>query len=153
MLRLNISRLDNYKKKFFLIFSDFIIIIFSIFFAYSLRLEKIYSIFEIDLRIYLLFCVIYGSVFYINNIYQILIRYFDYFSIKKILKSILICTIIIIPINFYIHKLIYFPRSVSIIAPFIITILMLSHRILISFLININSDKIKKKKSTNNWYE
>ena len=145
MLRLNLNRLENYKKKFFLIFSDFIIIIFSIFFAYSLRLEKIYSIFEIDLRIYLLFCVIYGLVFYINNIYQILIRYFDYFSIKKILKSILICTIIIIPINFYIHKLIYFPRSVSIITPFIITILMLSHRILISFLININSDKIEKK--------
>ena len=30
--------------------------------------------------------LIFFSVFHINNIYQILLRYFDYFSIKKILK-------------------------------------------------------------------
>ena len=54
MLKFNLNKLDNYKKKFFLIFSDFFIIIFSIVAAYSLRLEKIYSVLEIDFRVYLL---------------------------------------------------------------------------------------------------
>ena len=104
MLKFNLNKLDNYKKKFFLIFSDFIIIIFSIVAAYSLRLEKIYSVLEIDFRVYLLFLIIFYLVFFINNIYQILIRYFDYFSIKKIVMSIMLCLVILVPINFYLYE-------------------------------------------------
>ena len=147
MYKLNLNKLDNHKKKFFLIFSDFIIIIFSIVAAYSLRLEKIYSVLEIDFRVYLLFLTIFYSIFFINNIYQILIRYFDYFSIKKIVISILLCLVILVTINFYLYEILYFPRSISFIATIITGILILSHRVFLNFLINLNiriSEKEKK---------
>ena len=138
MYKLNLNKLDNHKKKIFLIFSDFIIIIFSIVAAYSLRLEKIYSVLEIDFRVYLLFLTIFYLIFFINNIYQILIRYFDYFSIKKIIISILLCLVILVTINFYLYEILYFPRSISFIATIITGILILSHRVFVNFLINLN---------------
>ena len=147
MYKLNLNKLDNHKKKIFLIFSDFIIIIFSIVAAYSLRLEKIYSVLEIDFRVYLLFLTIFYLIFFINNIYQILIRYFDYFSIKKIVISILLCLVILVTINFYLYEILYFPRSISFIATIIAGILILSHRIFVNFLINLNiriSEREKK---------
>ena len=147
MYKFNLNKLDNHKKKFFLIFSDFIIIIFSIVAAYSLRLEKIYSVLEIDFRVYLLFLTIFYLIFFINNIYQILIRYFDYFSIKKIIISILLCLVILVTINFYLYEILYFPRSISFIATIIAGILILSHRIFVNFLINLNiriSEREKK---------
>ena len=45
MLKLNPNNLGNFKKKLFLILSDFIIITISICASYSLRLETLYSIF------------------------------------------------------------------------------------------------------------
>ena len=147
MYKLNLNKLDNHKKKFFLIFSDFIIIIFSIVAAYSLRLEKIYSVLEIDFRVYLLFLTIFYLIFFINNIYQILIRYFDYFSIKKIIISILLCLVILVTINFYLYEILYYPRSISFIATIITGILILSHRVFVNFLINLNiriSEREKK---------
>ena len=147
MLKYNLNKLGNYKKKFILIISDFIIIIFSLIASYSLRHEKIYSPFEIDFRIYLLFLCTFYLVFHINNIYQILIRYFDFFSIKKIINSVLWCLIILIPLNFYFYKILYFPRSISFISPIFIGIFILSHRVCLNFLINLNTRlKIKKKK-------
>ena len=50
MLKLNPNNLGNFKKKLFLVLSDFIIITISICASYSLRLETLYSIFEIDLK-------------------------------------------------------------------------------------------------------
>ena len=146
MLKYNLNKLDNYKKKFFLIISDFIIIIFSIVASYSLRHEKMYSFFEVDFRVYLLFLITFYLVFYFNNIYQILIRYFDYFSIKKIIVSILWGLVILLPINFYLYKILYYPRSISIIAPVIIGIFIISHRIFLNFLINLNTRLIAKEK-------
>ena len=146
MLKYNLNKLDNYKKKFILIISDFVIIIFSIAVSYSLRHEKIYSFFEIDFRIYILFLCTFYFVFYTNNIYQILIRYFDYFSIKKIIISVLWCLIILVPLNFYFYKTLYFPRSISFITPIIIGIFILSHRICLNFLINLNARKITEEK-------
>ena len=147
MIKYNLNKLANYKKKFFLIFSDFIIIIFSLIASYSLRHEKIYSAFEIDYRVYLLFLCTFYLIFYINNIYQILIRYFDYFSIKKIINSVLWCLIILIPLNFYFYKILYFPRSISFISPILIGIFILLHRIGLNFLINLNTSLKTKKKN------
>ncbi len=133
------NRLSNFKKKLILIFSDLIIIVGSISISYSLRLEQIYSIWKIDIKVIILFLIVFYLVFFIQNIYQILIRYFDYYSILKIVKSIFLCAIILIPLNFLLYKNIYFPRSISFIAPIIIGLLILFHRIFLSFLINLNS--------------
>ena len=144
MLKLNLNKLGNLKKKTFLVLSDLIIIIISISASYSLRLETLFSILSIDLRVYLIFFLTFFPIFYINNIYQILIRYFDYFSIKKIIKSIAICLIILVPINFYFYQDFYFPRSISFIAPIIIGILIILHRVFLNFLINLNSTRDEK---------
>ena len=89
MKKIDLNKLQNYKKKFFLILSDFVIVIFSVAASYSLRLEEIYSFTKIDLKIYILFLVVIYLVFYFNNIYQILLRYFDYFVIGMNIFSFL----------------------------------------------------------------
>ena len=94
-----IKNINNVQKKLFLIFSDFIIICLSVFLAYSIRLEKLFNIFEIDIKIFLIFLSVFFAIFYFQNIYQILIRYFDYHSVIKIFKSILLSFIILVPIN------------------------------------------------------
>ena len=104
MFTLNPNSLGNLKKKIFLILSDVVIIVLSISVSYSLRLETIYSIFKIDLKVYLIFLTVFFFIFYLNNIYQILLRYFDYFSIKKIIKSTIICLVILVPLNFYLYE-------------------------------------------------
>ncbi len=148
MIKLNLDKFKNYQKKTFLIFSDFVIIIFSILASYSLRLEEIYSLNEIDFRVFLLFLAVFYIVFFVNNIYQILIRYFDYFSINKIVKSIFWCFVILVPINFYLYKFIYFPRSISFIAVLIIGTLIISQRIFINFVINLKlKTKVEKKRT------
>ena len=138
MLKLNPNSLGNLKKKIFLLISDLLIIILSISASYSLRLETFYSVLKIDFRVYLIFLTVFFSIFFLNNIYQILLRYFDYFSIKKIIKSTIICLIILVPLNYYFYEKFYFPRSISFLAPVIICILIILHRVLINFLLNSN---------------
>ena len=142
-----IKNISNIQKKFFLVISDIVIIVLSISLSYSLRLEQIYPIWKIDIIIYLIFLTIFFGVFYIHNIYQILIRYFDYYSAVKIFKSIFVCFCIIVPVNFLLYENFYFPRSISFIAPAIVGILITFHRIFLNFL--INSDQ-KNNKSDNN---
>ena len=57
MFKLNPNKLGNFKKKLFLVLSDFLIITISISASYSLRLETLYSIFEINLEVYLIFLI------------------------------------------------------------------------------------------------
>ncbi|MAY90751.1 MAG: hypothetical protein CMN00_06180 [Rickettsiales bacterium] len=139
--------MSNISKKLILFISDLIIILFSLSASYSLRLEKIYLIWEIDYRVILIYLIIFFFIFYIRNIYRILLRYFDYYSIIQILKSIIVISAILIPINFILYKDIYFPRSISFIAPIIFGILIIFHRIAINFI--IKSKKEKEKISNN----
>ena len=139
--------MKNFIKKLILLSSDTLIIIISIWSAYSLRTEKFYSVFEIDLRVYILFFLVLIPVYYLNNIYKILLRYFDYYSINKIIKSTVISFLIIIPLNFFLYKIIYFPRSISLISSIIMILLVISHRIFINFLINLN---LELRNSRNN---
>ena len=48
-----------------------------------------------------------------------------------------------VPLNFYFYKEFFFPRSISILAPIIIAILIILHRVFINFLINLNTKNIK----------
>ena len=137
-MKIDINKLNSFKKKSFLIISDALIITLSLIISFSLRLEEIFFISDIDIKVYLIFFIIIFLVFFINNIYQILLRYFDFFSVKKIIISMLYCAVFIIPINFIFYKTFYFPRSISFIAPVVICILILVHRIFINFIINLN---------------
>ena len=139
--------MNNFIKKLILLSSDILIIITSIWSAYSLRTEKLYSVLEIDLRVYMLFLLVLIPTYYLNDIYKILLRYFDYYSINKIIKSTVIGFLILIPLNFFLYNVIYFPRSISLISLIIMIVLMVSHRIFINFLINLN---LELRNSNNN---
>ena len=135
--------MSNISKKFILILSDLIIILFSLSASYSLRLEKIYLIWDIDYRVILIYLIIFYLVFYIRNIYRIILRYFDYYSIIQIFKSIIVISAILIPVNFILYKYIYFPRSISFIAPIFLGILIIFHRITLNFIIHTKKGKEK----------
>lgn len=139
MLKIKIS---NLNKKIILLLSDLLIIIASLSAAFSIRLEEFYPFWKIDISIYILYSLVLLIVFSIFNIYQILIRYFDNFSIFKIVKAIFIFQVILIVINLLIYKYIYFPRSVSFIAPIFIGILIIIHRIILNYLINSGKNNI-----------
>lgn len=130
--------MKNLLKKFFLLSSDILIIIIGIWSAYSIRTEQLYSLSQINFKVYVLFIVVLISIFHFTNIYQTLLRYFDYHSVKRIIKSIVISMLVLIPINFSLYKVIYFPRSTSIIALTIIGILLILHRITVNFIISLN---------------
>jgi FlaA1/EpsC-like NDP-sugar epimerase len=139
--------MKNIIKKLFLVFSDTLMIIISIWSAYSIRIEKIYNIWEIDPQVFGLFIIILIGVFYLNNIYQILLRYFDYYSVNKIIKSFFLSLFALVSVNFLLYEEIFFPRSISFISVIIFFILFVLHRITINFLINSNS---RLKDSKNN---
>ena len=141
MKKISISR---FKKKLILISIDILIIIFSISVAYSLRLEKFYPFWDIEYQIFIIFFLIFFLIYYLNNIYQILIRFFDNYSIIKIIKTTLIFQSILIPVNLFFYDKYFFPRSVSFLTPIIICILVLLSRIILNFL-SKTSDLSKNK--------
>ena len=140
-LKIDKINLSNFSKKFILIFLDILIIIFAIIFSYSLRLDSIYNPLDIDYRVYLIFISVFIIVFYLNNIYQILISYFDYKSINKIIRIVIFSQIILFFLNIIFYKSFFFPRSISIIAPIISCIFFVLVRITLNYLINLNKNK------------
>ncbi len=140
---MNFKKISNLNKKIILILSDLFIIVFSVAISFSLRLEQIYPFWMIDYRVYFIFFVIIIPTLYFFNIYQILLRFFDNYSILIIIKTIFVCQIILIIINFSVFKIVYFPRSISFIAPIFIGILIVIHRIILNYIINTNEKKIK----------
>ena len=140
--------LNNLNKKIILSVGDILSIILSISISYSLRLEKIINFWEISIFVYLIFFLLFFIIFIYSNIYQILIRYFDYFSIIKIIKSLIIFQILLIICNFIVYQYIYFPRSISFIAPIFIGIFSITFRIFLNFFLKIkNNQTIKKDRS------
>jgi FlaA1/EpsC-like NDP-sugar epimerase len=128
---------SNFEKKIILLLIDTFIIFISVNFAFTLRLEKFYPFWEINIFVYIIIFSIFFTVSYLNNIYRILLRYFNYHSIKQIVISIIYFQIFLILINLLVYEKIYFPRSVSFIAPILICIFIILSRLIISFIINI----------------
>ena len=137
--------LSNFEKKIILFLIDVFVVFISVNLAFTLRLEKFVPFWEINIFVYIIFFSIFFIVFYLNNVYRILLRYFDYHSIKQIVISIIYFQIFSILINLLVYENIYFPRSVSFIAPILICIFIILSRLIISFIINI-----KLKNNNNN---
>jgi FlaA1/EpsC-like NDP-sugar epimerase len=131
--------LKNYSKLILIRVIDFFIIIFSIWVSFSIRLEEIYNFNKINLSIFAVYLFIYYIVFYYFNIYKIIIRFFDFYSIIKIAKATLVSQVILIFINLFINNFLFFPRSISFIAPLLISILIIFSRILLNLIVNFNN--------------
>ena len=85
-------------KKIVLLLTDLLIIFFSIWFSFSLRLEEFYTIKKIDHKIFLIYVVVFYVVFFYFRIYNLIIRFFDFYSVIKIAKAVLpiVCPKVII---------------------------------------------------------
>lgn len=106
---MNNINLSNFSKKFILIFMDICIIVFAVIFSYSLRLDSLYNPLSIDYRVYLIFISVFIINFYINNVYQILISFFDSRAIIKIIYVVLISQLILFVLNVIFYKNFFFP--------------------------------------------
>ena len=100
--------LSNFSKKLILIFLDVLIIVLAVIFSYSLRLDSFYNPFDIDIRVYLIFLSVFIVNFYINNVYQILISFFDNQSIIKIIRVVLFSQLILFILNILFYKNFFF---------------------------------------------
>jgi FlaA1/EpsC-like NDP-sugar epimerase len=132
-------------KKGLLFFIDTSIIIFSLWLVFSLRLERFYNLTEIYYKIYLIYLIVFYIFFYIFKIYNIIITYFDFHSIKKIIKAILFSQLILIFINLLMYVDFLFPRSISFIAPMFVGLFIVLSRIAINFVINVSQIPQTKK--------
>ena len=139
MNRINLS---NFSKKFILIFIDICIIIFAVIFSYSLRLDSFFNPLNIDYRVYLIFISVFVLNFIFNNVYQIVISFFDNRAIIKIINVVLFSQAILFILNIIFYKNFFFPRSISIIAPIISCILFVLFRIILNYLINLKNKKL-----------
>jgi FlaA1/EpsC-like NDP-sugar epimerase len=132
-------------KKIILLLTDLIIISFSILFSFSIRLDELYSLQKVDIRVYLIYFFVFGLVFSYSRIYNIIIRFFDFYSIIKITKAVLFSQLILIFINFFTYDKFFFPRSVSFIAPLVVGLLVVFSRITFSFIVSNKSINYIKK--------
>ncbi len=130
-------------KKIIIISFDVICIFFSVFIAFSLRLEMFYSPLDINITVYLLFFIIIIGVNFFCGIYDTVIRFYNILNILNLSKSLIICAISLIFANLIIYKDIYFPRSVPYIAIVLTFLSMVFVRVILNLLINFNFSKKK----------
>ncbi len=130
-------------KKIIIISADVICILFSVFIAFSLRLEMFYSPLNINITVYLLFLIIIIGVNFFFGIYDTVIRFFNILNILNLSKSLIICALFIIFANLIIYKQIYFPRSVPYIAIVLIFLSMIFIRVILNLILNFNYSKKK----------
>jgi FlaA1/EpsC-like NDP-sugar epimerase len=139
--------IKSFYKKILLLIIDSVIISISIWLSFLLRLDYYYSFENINKFIFIIYFIIFFISFSYFNIYKTIIRFIDYHSILKIIKAILCAQIILIVINIYSVNYIFFPRTISFIAPQIILISIVLSRVLLSFFINIKNRLIYKKRN------
>lgn len=139
-------------KIFFLIILDIIIFILSLSFSTFLRINS-FNIYEIN---YLIFGVSAILIFFILNswfkFYQIRFTFFNYDTIKIILK-IYIFSVFLLSIIFFNFKLENFPRSLAIIFPSVFIFFQICARVLILDLFLIPRKQNKRNNSIFIGYE
>ena len=144
--------MNFYQNNFFsklkipiLIIIDIFLCNLSLVISYSLRLEKFYMIYEIDKEILLYFNLIFLLIFFYYRFYNVVLRFFSVFNIKKIIQYFLIYFILIIVFAVLTYNKFYLPRSIILLHSFIFFIFILLVRIFYSYFVNL-----KKNISYNN---
>ena len=130
-------------KRIIIISADVICIFFSIFIAFSLRLETFYSPFDINITVYFVFFIIIIGLNFFFGIYDTVIRFFNILNILNLSKSLIVCALFIIFANLIIYNHIYFPRSVPYIAIVLIFLSMVFVRVILNLILNFNFSKKK----------
>ena len=129
-----ILNIPRFYKKTLAITCDIFISFVATWIAFSLRLEQFHHVDKNNFLIYLFSALFLVLIFYFFKIYSSLFRYIDKYFIIKLSKCIIFYGIIffIIIIIFNQH---YLPRSIGILQPLILLILILFQRSFVSSII------------------
>jgi FlaA1/EpsC-like NDP-sugar epimerase len=142
-----ILHIPRYLKIIFAIFADILICILSLWISYYLRLGEFISIYSDPFyKPYKAICIsliIMIPIFLLNNIYKTILIYFGFNSIKPLLKSTLIYSIVYIFIITYI-EINGVPRTIGLIQPLVMFLFLTLFRFLISELLIYNGEISKK---------
>ncbi len=138
----SILDLDRSVKTYLLIIIDFFIALFALYLSICLRIESFFKLESIEHYLLFLFsAAMLNLLFYYKLIYKNYTRFLDLFYIKFIFKILIIYSLIFFVFIIF-FKIDNIPRSISLIYPTILIIIILSSRILINlfyeYLINYN---------------
>ena len=143
---LNINR--NYKKV-ILVTLDLISCIFATWVALSIRSDKFVLISNEILIACLISFMLALPIFWFFGLYKILVRYFNSSTISIILPSLLLYSLIYFLI-FSIFGIVNIPRSIGILQPILLFLLIISSRLLLKYLLEgsyLIKDKTHLKKT------
>ena len=142
---MKLTNIKRIYKQIIVGFNDLIISLLALIIALSLRLEKIFIPKEEELIIFILSAIIFVPIFYFKGLYSAIFRYTNIDSIKTILESVAIYSIIFSFIVIFIN-INGIPRSIGIIQPLFFFIFVLISRLLVRYVINKdNLVTIKKR--------
>jgi FlaA1/EpsC-like NDP-sugar epimerase len=143
-----ISRLrssSNFEKLILIICNDILISFFSVWTAFSLRLEVLYIPNSQSIFLFALAPILTITIFVIFKNYLNHIRYESYSSLLNLFSSISIYAVIFFCIILFL-KIDNVPRSVGLIQPIVFSILAITSRMLIANLLKINLDLRNKRR-------
>ncbi len=132
---LNFSR---NKKILILILNDLMIIFFSCWAAFFLRIDNIYITKNL-LLLFAISCSIHIPIFFLFNNYFSINRFFSIKSIEQIIISMTCYFVILLATILYIHPS-GIPRTLSIIQPSLLFLFIILSRITISYIANIQKE-------------
>ena len=146
-LKYNLKFLTNIRlyKTLLLLSIDLMSCIFSIWLALYIRLDTLYSIFDLPMILIVFSTTLLISIFIIFDIYKTINRYSGWGSFIQLGKSLVVYSLIF----FFLFSIISFegiPRSIGILYPITIALMILISRALIRVLLSKN---IKKEATEN----
>jgi FlaA1/EpsC-like NDP-sugar epimerase len=131
----------RFVRKILAIICDILLSFIALWIAFSLRLEQFHNINEKNFIIYIFSAFLLITIFYFSRIYSSLFRYIDKFFIIKISKCIIFYCLIFFCFIFFLN-ISSIPRSIGILQPLILLILIISQRAIVSsFILNFTSFK------------
>ena len=143
-LHLILLNLLKINKIFLLMFIDIIICIFSIWFSMYLRLDFLYPILNIPKVFLLTSSILLLIIFLFLDIYKTMNRYSGWDSFIQLGKALFIYNLIF----FTLYTIVSFeniPRSIGVLHPLILTLIIIFFRVLIRILFSINFKPISNE--------
>ncbi len=156
MINFLINNLSRRHKQAIVYFSDLLIIIFSLWLAYSLKFDQIFTISQNDLKIFFISLFLFSLILYFQGIYNDIFRYSVNSSIKRIGKASIIYALLFFTVLSAIQMYYFYfdplpkeplPRSLAFIqTPIVFLLINISRLIIYEILKSRNQIKLSKKK-------
>ena len=142
--------LNRIKKKIIIISIDFLIILLSIWLSYCIRLGEIYILNLLNLYHFIFIGILGSTILWINNIYNVLLRFIDQKQFFNLFFSaFLISSISVVLLGYTLPQIFeiefLFPRSIPFIFFGTLFILLTSFRFIAQYILNFSKTHNKDK--------